>query len=34
MEAYGWFVTDVCPDNGHAYHYGEKSITDTACILF
>ena len=34
MEAYGLFVTDVCRDNGLAYHHGEKTITYTACILF
>ena len=34
MEAYGLFVTQVCRDNGLAYHHGEKTITYTACILF
>ena len=34
MEAYGLFVTDVCRDNGLAYHYGENTIAYTACILF
>ena len=34
MEAYGLFVTQVCRDNGLAYHYGEKTVTYTACILF
>lgn len=34
MEGYGLFVTQVCRDNGLAYHYGEKTITYTACILF
>ncbi len=33
MEAYGLFVTDVCRDNGLDYHYGDKTITYTACIL-
>ena len=34
MEGYGLFVTDVCRDNGLAYHHGEKTVTYTACILF
>lgn len=34
MEAYGLFVTQICRDNGLAYHYGEKTITYTACVLF
>lgn len=34
MEGYGLFVTKVCRDNGIQYHYGEKTITYTACILF
>lgn len=34
MEGYGLFVTEVCRENGLAYHYGEKTITYTACILF
>ncbi len=34
MEGYGLFVTQVCRDNGCQYHYGEKTITYTACILF
>ena len=34
MEGYGLFVTQVCRDNGIAYHHGEKTITYTACILF
>ncbi len=33
MEGYGLFVTQVCRDAGVAYHYGEKTITYTACIL-
>ena len=34
MEGYGLFVTQVCRDAGLPYHYGEKSITYTACILY
>ena len=34
MEGYGLFVTQVCRDNGLKYHYGEKTITYTACILW
>lgn len=34
MEGYGLFVTRVCQDNGLAYHYGERTVTYTACILF
>lgn len=34
MESYGLFVTNVCRDNGLAYHHGEKTVTYTACILF
>lgn len=34
MEAYGLFVTQVCRDNGVKYHYGEKTVTYTACVLF
>lgn len=34
MEGYGLFVTAVCRDNGVPYHYGEKTITYTACVLF
>lgn len=33
MEAYGLFVTQVCRDNGLAYHHGEKTVTYTACVL-
>ena len=33
MEGYGLFVTQVCRDAGVAYHYGEKTVTYTACIL-
>lgn len=34
MEAYGLFVTQVCRDNGAQYHYGNRTITYTACVLF
>lgn len=34
MEGYGLLVSQVCKDNGIAYHYGEKTITYTACVLF
>ena len=34
MEGYGLFVTDVCRENGLAYHHGDKTVTYTACILF
>lgn len=34
MEGYGLFVTQVCRDNGLSYHYGERTVTYTACILF
>ncbi len=34
MEAYGLFVTQVCRDAGLPYHYGEKTITYTACVLY
>ena len=34
MEAYGLFVTQVCRDNGAAYHHGPRTITYTACVLF
>ena len=33
MEGYGLFVTQVCRDAGVPYHYGERTITYTACIL-
>lgn len=33
MEGYGLFVTQVCRDNGASYHYGENTITYTACVL-
>lgn len=34
MEGYGLFVTQVCRDNGLSYHYGERTVTYTACTLF
>ena len=34
MEGYGLFVTQVCRDNGLAYHYGQRTIAYTACVLF
>lgn len=34
MEGYGLFVTQVCRDAGLPYHYGEKTIAYTACILY
>ena len=34
MEGYGLFVTEVCRDNALAYHYGERTITYTGCVLF
>lgn len=34
MEGYGLFVTQICRDNGLAYHYGERTVTYTACVLF
>ena len=34
MEGYGLFVTQVCRDTGVPYHYGDRTITYTACILF
>ena len=34
MEGYGLFVTQICRDNGLSYHYGERTITYTACVLF
>lgn len=34
MEGYGLFVTQVCRDNHLLYHYGEKTVTYTACVLF
>ena len=34
MEGYGLFVTQVCRDAGIPYHYGDRTITYSACILF
>lgn len=34
MEGYGLFVTQVCRDVGVPYHYGDKTITYSACILY
>ena len=34
MEAYGLFVTEVCRSSGLGYHYGARTITYTACVLF
>ena len=34
MEGYGLFVTQVCRDCNVPYHYGERTITYTACVLF
>ena len=34
MEGYGLFVTQVCRANGVEYHYGEKTITYTAGVLW
>ena len=34
MEGYGLFVTQVCRDAGVPYHYGERTITYCACILY
>lgn len=34
MEGYGLFVTQVCRDVGVPYHYGERTITYSACILY
>ena len=34
MEGYGLFVTQVCRDVGVPYHYGERTISYTACVLF
>lgn len=33
MEGYGLFVTEVCREAGVPYHYGERTITYTACVL-
>ena len=34
LEGYGLFVTQLCRDNGLSYHYGERTVTYTACVLF
>lgn len=34
MEGYGLFVTQVCRDNGLEYHYGDRTVTYVACVLF
>lgn len=34
MEGYGLFVADICRRNELSYHYGERTIAYTACILF
>ena len=34
MEGYGLFVTQVCRDAGVPYHYGERTIAYTACVLY
>ena len=34
MEGYGLFVTQVCRDAGVPYHYGDRTITYSACILY
>lgn len=34
MEGYGLFVTQVCRDAGVPYHYGEKTVTYVACVLY
>lgn len=34
MEAYGLFVTRVCKENKLRYHYGNMTITYTACVLY
>lgn len=34
MEGYGLFVTQVCRDAGVPYHYGERTVTYTACVLY
>ena len=33
MEGYGLFVTQVCRDAGVPYHYGERTVAFTACIM-
>lgn len=34
MEGYGLFVTQVCRDAELPYHYGDRTIAYTACVLF
>ena len=34
MEGYGLFVTQVCRDCDVPYHYGARTITYTACVLY
>ena len=34
MEGYGLLVNQVCRDAGVPYHYGEKTIAYTACVLY
>lgn len=34
MEGYGLFVTQVCRDCNVPYHYGDRTITYTACVLY
>ena len=34
MEGYGLLVSQVCKENGLAYHYGQRTVTYTACVLF
>ena len=34
MEGYGLFFTQVCRDAGIPYHYGDRTITYSACILY
>ena len=34
MEGFGLFVTQVCRRCGVPYHYGDRTITYTACILW
>ena len=33
MEAYGMLVTEVCRQNGLAYHHGTATVTYTGCFL-
>lgn len=34
MEGYGLFVTQVCRGTGVPYHYGERTISYTSCVLY